>query len=278
MFDLPFTAPSDANTFRFHAKLGRPHACCAADEDPTFEGGAGQIRGPGQGNSNGDELDVQQDVAVSGNDDDRHDWRSECLREVVQSRKYRQRAQRAEGDLEELRARALSTEQYAEYVSLRDSANELADKDKRIVVLEGMVRQVVGANELSKALVACGVGRGLSHGDRMLAQAAALLAGRVNVVISGAEPAVRVLGPAGKLVQGPDGKPVSVHDFVAQWLAEEGSHFLPASGDTGSGAHKGPTAGGGVSIEHLDHDPKAKAEFIAKHGPQAYVQLARKKR
>ena len=76
----------------------------------------------------------------------------------------------------------------------------------------------------------------------------------------------------------PDGEPITIQQFVADWVAAEGGHFLPASGDTGSGAHRGDGSYEGLSLERLDHNPRAKAEFIARHGPQAYVQLARSKR
>ena len=111
----------------------------------------------------------------------------------------------------------------------------------------------------------------------MLTQASSLLSDRIQVDLAGESPIVRVLDGGGQALVDEDGRPVSVASFVAHWLAEEGSHFLPASGDTGSGAHGGLSAPTETSIEQLDRNPRAKAEFIAKHGPQAYVQLARKR-
>jgi len=230
----------------------------------------------------------QDDAAVAVADEGTRDWRAELVREVTQSRKYRQRAQKAEAELAELGERALSPEQHEEYQRLRQTAAGMADKDARIEALEGMVRRVVGANELGKALVVCGVAA--SPGGSALAHATRLLSDRVEVDLSGRSPVVRVLDESGKPVfhddsprradgaDGQDGRPVTVQEFVANWLTEEGCHFLPASGDTGSGAYKGSAAGGGVSIEDLDRDPGRKAQFIATYGPQAYVQLARRKR
>ena len=222
------------------------------------------------------------DAAGAAADEGSRDWRAEYLREVAQSRKYRQRAQKAEAELAELSQRALSPEQHEEYQRLRQAATGMADKDARIEALEGMVRRVVGANELGKALVVCGVGAS-PGGSRALAHAARLLEDRVDVDLSGRSPVVRVLDESGRpMCRGGEaddqpGEPVSLEEFVAHWLTEEGSHFLPASGDTGSGAYKGSAAAAGVSIEDLDRDPRRKAQFIATYGPQAYVQLARRK-
>ncbi len=225
----------------------------------------------------------QDDAAGTVGDEGARDWRAEFLGEVAQSRKYRQRAQKAEAELAELGKRALSHEQHEEYQRLRQAAAGIADKDARIEALEGMVRRVVGANELSKALVACGVGAS-PGGNRALAHAARLLEDRIEVDLSGQSPAVRVLDESGQpMFRGDEGdkeshEPISLEEFVAHWLTEKGAHFLPASGDTGSGAYKGSAIAAGVSIEDLDKDPRRKAQFIAMYGPQAYVQLARRKR
>lgn len=201
--------------------------------------------------------EVPGDGAEAGADDGR-DWRQAYLREMARSKRYRQRAQQAED-------RALGDTERAEYA-------------RRIASLEKAIRRVAGQGELTRALAGCGVGSGCSHGERMLAQASALLAGRIGVDVSGDSPLVHVLDEASLPIRDEGGRLVTVSRFVKGWLAEEGSHFLPASGDTGSGAYRGSATAGGVSIEQLDRDPKAKAEFIARHGPRAYVQLARSTR
>lgn len=206
------------------------------------------------------------------------DWKAEYVREAAQSRKYRQRAQKAETELEQLRPLALGPAQHEEYQRLRLAAADAAAKDQRISRLEAMVRQVSGLNELNKALAGCGVGRGCPNGEKMLAQASALLAGRIRVELDGDVPAVRVLDEAGAVMLDPAGAgPMGVRPFVADWLAQEGCHFLPPSGDTGSGAHGGFAVAPAIDIQALDRDPRAKAEFIARHGPTAYLQLAQRR-
>jgi len=227
--------------------------------------------------NNEDLMQIETDDSAEKESSDR-DWQAEYLREVAQSRRYRQRAQRAETEIDQFRRHVPSKEQAGELARLREQAGQLAEKDKRVGALEDMLRDTAGMNELAKSLAACGVGSGCPHGRNMLDQATSLLAGRIDVDVSGQAPAARVLGPSGSVLCDDGGQPVSVQQFVSHWLAEEGSHFLPASGDTGSGAHRGPSAPPGTSLEQLDRDPKTKAEFIAKYGPQAYVQLARKQR
>jgi len=247
---------------RFRPQVAPTHAVCFAADDPA-EGGV-------------QSEDEQRLADNAGDDPSEKDWKAEYVNEVTQSRRYRQRAQKAEADLEQLRNQALTPQQHEEYRKLRLSAGATAEKDRRIGQLEGMVRQVVGRNELSKTLISCGVGSQCRGGDKMLAQAAALLADRIDVDLSAEGPAVRVLDAEGQAMLNDDGEPVTIQQFVAHWLAEEGGHFLPPSGDVGSGAHKGGTVPPSISIETLDRDPKAKADFIARHGPQAYVQLAQK--
>jgi len=222
-------------------------------------------------------LSDEADDSTAAESSDR-DWQAEYLREVAQSRKYRQRAQRAEVEIDQFRRCVPSEDQTAELARLREQAGRSAEKDRRVRDLEGMLRNTAGLNELAKSLAACGVGSGCPHGRKMLDQAASLLADRIDVDVSRQAPAIRVLDPSGDLLCDENGQPVSVQQFVSHWLAEEGSHFLPASGDTGSGAHRGLSTPPGIRLEQLDRDPKAKAEFIAKYGPQAYVQLARKQR
>ena len=78
-------------------------------------------------------------------------------------------------------ARALNEEQLAEYQRLRQGGVDLESRDQRISALEGMVRRIAGMNELSKALVACGVGSACPHGEKMVSQATGSL--KVNVYL-----------------------------------------------------------------------------------------------
>ncbi|MCE5280075.1 MAG: hypothetical protein ABFD92_09230 [Planctomycetaceae bacterium] len=194
-------------------------------------------------------------------------WHAEYLREAAQARKYRQRAQRAESDLAQLRqvGRGDNDERLASL------SQETAAKDARIAALSAMVKSTVGAYELHRALTGCGVG-----GSSALSQAAQLLAGRIDVTLADEGPQVRVLDGEGQPMLSDAGQPLDVGRFVSEWLAQEGQHFLPPSGDTGSGAHKG-TAGRPLRVEDLDASPRRKAQFIAAYGAKAYVQLARVK-
>jgi len=234
-----------------------------ADDDAADAGVLAAQSVPPSDDAPADEQETSPDAPDDHAD---RDWKAEYLREVAQSRKYRQRAQRAEAQIERLGSEVLDDRQSSD-----------PSKDQRIGALETMIRQIAGTGELAKALVACGVGSGCAHGPKMVQQAAALLAERIEVDVSGDSPAVRVLDERGQALADAEGRPVAIQQFVAAWLAEEGSHFLPASGDTGSGAHRGQAVAAGVSVEQLDRDPKAKAAYIARHGPQAYVQLARKR-
>jgi hypothetical protein len=213
-------------------------------------------------------------------DDERRqrDWRAEYLREVARSRKYRLRAQNAEAELDRLRGRTLTDEQLQQYQSLLAGREQATAARQRVADLEKMLSQVVGAGKLARALAVAGVGAGVPHGEKMIAQATALLADRIRVDVSGETPIVHVLDEGGQVMyaDAEGSQPVTPGQFVSQWLTEQGAHFLPASGDTGSGARKGAVAPPGVSLAELDRSPARKAEFIARYGPQAYVQLATK--
>jgi len=282
MLDTHRVTLDDPDPLRFALRIAPPCARCLAEQGPP-EGGTGGSDGRETPSDDRDDADEarkgpQDDASPPGGEEQPRDWKAEYLREAAQSRKYRQRAQKTEILVEQLTKRALSEEQCEEYRRLRLAADELQAKDQAIARLEGMVKQMAGMNELSKALVACGVGSGCSNGDKMLAQAAALLSGRIDVDVSGETPLARVLDPSGSPMLGGDGEGISIRKFVADWLAQEGAHFLPPSLDTGSGAHKGGIVPPGIDIESLDRDVRAKAEFIARNGPQAYVQLAQRRR
>ncbi|MCY2928080.1 MAG: hypothetical protein NTV86_01035 [Planctomycetota bacterium] len=205
-------------------------------------------------------------------------WREEYLREVARSRKYRLRAQAAETQLEGLRGRTLDDRQLEQYQRLLAERDQAAAVRERAAGLERMLAEVVGAGELARALAVAGVGAGAPHGEKMLAQATALLADRIRVDVSGASPVVHVLDEAGAVMYADaEGvQPLGAGQFVAAWLSEQGAHFLPASGDTGSGARKGAVAPPSVNLADLDRHPARKAEFIARYGPGAYLRLARR--
>jgi len=177
-------------------------------------------------------------------DDEQSDSR---LKLIAEAKKYRKRAQEAERLLGEL------TEQHV---------SQIAASNARAEQLGEMLSGVVITDRLKSALAARGVKR--------VDQAASLLAERleVNITDQGCAVAVRGSGGADQDAEG------SVEQVVDGWLADN-RHYLPPSGDTGSGAYPGIGRLQNVSIEQLDVNPARKAEFVARHGPAALVQLAR---
>ena len=191
---------------------------------------------------------------------DGRDWRQAYGEEVERSRRYRRRAQQAEQALRQLQETAIADEQVE---ALQRQADEAETARLRIQRLEATLASLAGRDALVRGLVACGVGRGLPCGDRMIEQAVALLQPHVEVDVSGDEPRCLVRGGEGDLAA-----------FVADWLAREGPHFLPPTGDTGSGALPGSGAAATASLADLDAHPDRKATFIAENGLSAYVKLA----
>ncbi len=203
---------------------------------------------------------------------DSRDYQQAYLQEVAQSRKYRQRAQQAEEQLEQLRSDQLTEEQIEQYRQLRDRAEAIEQDRQRLGDLERSLAERAGRDALLAALQACGVGRGLSEKDRILDQAVALLLPTIQVDTGPDGPTIQLAGDE------PRQGPADLQAFVADWLACQGPHFLPPSGDTGSGAHRYPGPLEPTRVEQLDADPARKAKFIAENGPKAYVQLARQQR
>jgi len=197
----------------------------------------------------------QTDHAVPPQDssEPRADDASEARAKLIaEARKYRKRAQEAERQVAELEMRLLDDEQHsAELTAAAARADRLTE----------MLSQAVISDRLKTALAS----RGVKH----VSQAARLLAEKLQVRVTDGEYAVQVAG----LDDAPEGE-VTVEGMVDDWLADN-PHYLPPSGDTGSGAYPGVTAPKGASIEQLDLNPARKAEFVARYGPAALVQLAR---
>ena len=210
---------------------------------------------------------------------------------IAESRKYRKRAQEAEAALRQLQERALSEEELAEFRSLRAEqkqreqadlaktrqyetlvaeltekhARELAQANQRSQLLEAQLRKVVGADRLKSALA----GRGVTRVD----QAAYLLQRHIRVELVDGEPVVQVVDRKGQPItdaacQG--GETITIDRFVDAWLASEGAHFLPPSGDTGSGAHAGGSADR-ADIAELEANPAKRYAFIREHGTDEYL-------
>ncbi|MDP6546108.1 MAG: hypothetical protein QGH60_19180 [Phycisphaerae bacterium] len=205
---------------------------------------------------------------------------------IAEARKYRKRAQEAERRLAELAPRVLDEADCELFERLKaDSARfeqerqafrqqlaelteqhsgKLAASNARAARLNEMLSGVVVTDRLKTALA----GRGVKRVD----QAARLLSERLEVNISEQGYQVQVSGDCDD-----PGAEITVDQMVDNWLADN-RHYLPPSGDTGSGAYPGGGAPRAVSIEQLDLNPVRKAEFVARHGPAALVQLARSSR
>jgi len=283
--------PTCGDQFTFLPRVGPPWAVRFAEE-----GQAAKARPPCGAGVSGSGAEPPATRAVDGPGPERTAASCEAdgIAEVkaglvAEARKYRRRAQEAERRVAELQPLVLSDAEGELFERLkleaerlpgireahrrevaelkRAQTDELAEARARTQQLTEMLSEVVGTDRLKTALAARGVKR--------VDQAASLLAGRIRVGVAGDDYTVQVVDGRGEpLSDGQDGKERGVEDLVDAWLAEN-PHFLPPSGDTGSGAHAGTAAAAGVSIEQLDRDPRRKAEFVAMHGPGALVQLAR---
>jgi hypothetical protein len=251
-------------------RLANPLAACFEAETSESGGGGGSEDAP----------------AASADEDDAHTQKL-----VAESRKYRKRAQQAEARLRQLEPRVLSEEELAEYRRLKARqpqreqaeltkareyeklaaelterhARELAQANQRGEALEAQLRKVVGTDRLKSALA----GRGVTRVD----QAAYLLRRHIRVELADGEPVVRVLDKKGRPIIDPacgDGETITIERFVDAWLASEGAHFLPPSGDTGSGAHAGGSADK-ADIAELEADPAKRYAFIREHGTDEYL-------
>ena len=199
---------------------------------------------------------------------------------IAESRRYRKRAQDAEAKLHELEATALSAEQAEEYRRLKDETEayertvaeltarherDLGARRREVSALTDRLRRIVGADRLKSALASRGVTR--------VDQAAYLLDRHVRVEVSDGEPVVRVVDAAGEPIPDPSGAAdatVSVERFVDAWLAAEGAHFLPPSGDVGSGAHRGGLSER-TTVAEMEADPAKRFAFIREHGTDEYL-------
>jgi len=197
------------------------------------------------------------------------DFESVKARLIAESRRYRKRAQDAEAKLGEMEARALSAEQVREYRRLKAEADrqerELDARRREVSALTERLRRIVGSDRLKSALASRGVTR--------VDQAAYLLDRHVRVDLDGDEPVVRVVDAAGRPIADPAAGPeatVSVERFVDAWLTAEGAHFMPPSGDVGSGAHKGGPADR-CTMAEMEADPAKRFAFIREHGTDEYL-------
>jgi len=207
--------------------------------------------------------------------------------EVENAKKQRQRAQQAESrlgeveeSLKEFQDRIAAQEAEAErkllegkgqyeeaMASLRSEKDKaLQSKDAEIEALSSSLYRELGTNRLTAALGEAGVK------SELIAQATKLLSGQIKVSVKDGKPVVQVLDEDGSPLNAENGAAATMQDLVGRW-AQSNPHFLPPSGDTGSGAHKGGKTGN-VTLAELDANASAKAKFIKEHGVDAYLKLA----
>ncbi|MCP4379809.1 MAG: hypothetical protein GY794_27040 [bacterium] len=205
---------------------------------------------------------------------------------VAEARKYRKRAQEAERRLDELAPRVLDEASLELFERLKaDSARTQQDRQEFKQQLTDLTEQHSGQLEASNAR-ATHLGEMLSdvvitdrlksvladRGVKRVDQAARLLSEQLEVDINDQGYQVRARSRSDVSDSNP-----TVEQVVDGWLAEN-SHYLPPSGDTGSGAYPGVVSSVAASLEQLDLDPVSKAEFVARYGPAALVQLAGRSR
>ena len=219
-----------------------------------------------------------------------HELQEKLAAEIANARRQRQRAQAAEARVAELEPRSLSDDDLSLFEQLRQAhgddqaqaealrqqfeqeaqarrqqhADELAAREEQINTLSTLLRNQIGMNRLRSALGAAGVK------SELIGQAADLLGPNVRVRLDGEEAQVEVVDGAGEVMTA-DGRPATVDQLVQTWAANN-PHFLPASGDTGSGATRGGSAEP-ITYAQLRRNPARLAEYIRTHGEEAVYRL-----
>jgi hypothetical protein len=207
--------------------------------------------------------------------------------EIANARKQRQAKQELQAQLEEVSARLASAEaerkaeadrrhqerlesegRYKEALRHAQAQHQqaLTERNERIAGLTEALEHEAGSNRLREELGRAGVR------PELIGQAATLLAPQVKVALAAGRPEVRVFAEDGRPLTRDDGSPAALADLVAAWVPNN-AHFVPPSGDTGSGSHKGGAAAASTLAE-LDADPARKHRFIETHGVGAYLRKA----
>jgi len=221
---------------------------------------------------------------------------------VAESKKYRQRAQKAESRIAELERRSLSDEEWELFQQLQAQRAAMEEDQARVAQRYDELLAARQA-QFDADLVAVTADRdsAMAAFERVAVTAPiqAELARRGVTDVTAAVHLIQNLHPHCATAKFVDGRAVvqvvdrlgdpvidtsqgsdqtiGIDALVAEFLATDtGKHFLPASGDTGSGAYKGSPSG--PTLAELLADPDAKAAFIAKHGGAAFIKLARQKR
>jgi len=172
----------------------------------------------------------------------------------------------AKADAEKLESQGKYDEALAK--QQETSAAKIAEANSRGDKLSAALQNALGRNALMSELGGAGVK------SELLAEAAGILDGRYKVDLDAeGNPSVTVLKDGAQMM-GEDGNPASLTDLASAFAASH-AHYLPPSGDTGSGLTKNGSPGS-LTIDDLDADKSGikTAEYIKKHGRDDYLKLA----
>jgi len=214
---------------------------------------------------------------------------------TAESAKYHDRAQAAEAANLELTTRldkieadnktAAEAAEQADLVKKGDFDTALAKQKASMQTLadgettradsaETRLRQIFGTDALKTELGKAGVK------PELIDQAAQLLRGRVKVDLSDGKASVTVMDIEGQPAF-VEGNPADIANLVTSWLPDN-KHFLPPSGDGGTGLHPGGSPGdnAGLTQKGLLADPNKHQQWIATFPPgeaqAAFSKLPRK--
>ncbi len=232
-------------------------------------------------------------------DDDKKTDAPNPLQETVdkltgESQKYHKRAQDAEAEnatlktrLDKIEADQTAAAAAAEKAKLEgqgkyDEALETVSKQKQDLIdaadaradaAEASLRSLLGTDALKTKLGEAGVR------PEAIGQVAELLQKRVKVQFADGKNSVTVLDAEGQPAF-VEGNPATI-DSLVEDFTKKNLHFMPPSGDTGSGNHTGGTPGEkGLTQAALLADPDKHQEWIATFPPgeatAAFSKLPRK--
>ncbi|MCP4409775.1 MAG: hypothetical protein GY807_18935 [Gammaproteobacteria bacterium] len=176
----------------------------------------------------------------------------------------------AKADAERLESKGKYDEALAK--QQETAAGKIAEANTRGDKLTSALQNALGRNALVDELGSAGVKA------EYLNEAASLLNGRYNVALDDdGNPSVTVLKDGAQMM-GEDGTPATLADLAKAFAASH-AHYLPPSGDNGTGLSKNGSPGT-VTIEELDADKTGRkmAEYIEKHGRDAYLKLSLSKK
>jgi myosin heavy subunit len=208
---------------------------------------------------------------------------------IAESKKYRIRAQTSEEQVKTEAQKAADAQAKLDEAEAQRKKLELEGKGKydealkqqqedhrkaleaataRATAAETALQGAVGQTALLTALGKAGLK------PELIGQASRLVAGQVKVQLTDGQAVVQVLDDAGKPMLKTDGTPAGLEDLAASF-AQANPHFLPPSGDTGTGAHRGAGGKTTATLAELDASPALKTQFIKDHGEPAYFELVK---